>query len=249
MTKPFDIAVRPSPNFGQRAAGKPVDILLLHYTGMASEEGALAWLCDPRSQVSSHYFVHEDGRVVRMVEESQRAWHAGRSHWAGETDINSRSVGIEIANPGHEYGYRPFPDVQIEGLIALCRGILARHPIPPERVLAHSDVAPLRKDDPGELFPWETLFRAGIGRWVSPEPLIDGPVVKVGDSGAGVVDLKQRFRRYGYGLGPESLFDDEMAAVVRAFQRHFRLERVDGIADLSTMRTLDRLLAGMPGLP
>ena len=249
LSKPLAVAVRPSPNHGPRAAGKPIDMLLLHYTGMASEEGALSWLCDPRSQVSSHYFVHEDGCAVRLVEDSERAWHAGRSYWAGETDINSRSIGIEIANPGHEYGYRPFPDVQIEALIALCLGIVARHPIPPERVLAHSDVAPLRKEDPGELFPWEALFRAGVGRWVTPEPLAEGPALRPGDSGTAISDLKQRFRRYGYGLGPESLFDDEMAGVVCAFQRHFRPSRVDGVADVSTVRTLDRLLAEPPRLP
>ena len=234
---------RPSPNFGPRAAGKPVDILLLHYTGMPSGERALDWLCDPRSQVSSHYLLFEDGRVVQMVEERERAWHAGKSYWAGETDINSRSIGIEVDNPGHEFGYRAFPGAQIEALIRLCRDIASRHPITPQRVLAHSDVAPLRKEDPGELFPWDLLHAAGIGKWVPPEPIGAGPSLRLGDSGQAVADLKQRFRRYGYGLGPESLFDDEMAAVVRAFQRHFRPARVDGVADVSTVRTLDRLLA------
>jgi N-acetylmuramoyl-L-alanine amidase len=238
-----DYDFRSSPNFGPRAAGKPIDILLLHYTGMPSAEGALAWLCDPRSEVSSHYFVFEDGRVVRMVAEEGRAWHAGKSFWAGETDINSRSIGIEIANPGHAFGYRPFPPAQIGALIGLCRGILARHRIPPERVLAHSDVAPLRKDDPGELFPWGELHAAGIGRWVPPEPIAEGQRLRLGDTGGAVADLKRRFRRYGYSLGAESQFDDETAAVVRAFQRHFRPALVDGIADLSTVRTLDRLLA------
>ena len=152
---------RPSPNHDERAAGKPVDILLLHYTGMRSAEGALKWLTDPASKVSSHYFVDEDGRAVALVDEDRRAWHAGKSFWAGETDINSRSIGIEIANPGHEFGYRPFPEAQIEAVIALCRDILARHPIPPERVLAHSDVAPARKQDPGEFFPWARLAAAG----------------------------------------------------------------------------------------
>ncbi len=155
------IEQRPSPNHDERAAGKPVDILLLHYTGMRSAEGALKWLTDPASRVSSHYFVDEDGRVAAMVAEGRRAWHAGKSFWAGETDINSRSIGIEIANPGHEFGYRPFPGAQTEAVIALCRDILARHPIPPERVLAHSDVAPLRKHDPGELFPWARLAVGG----------------------------------------------------------------------------------------
>jgi N-acetylmuramoyl-L-alanine amidase len=237
---------RPSPNHGARAAGKPIDILLLHYTGMISGERALAWLANPQSQVSAHYFVGEDGRIVQMVEESQRAWHAGQSFWAGESDINSRSIGIEVANPGHEFGYRGFPRVQIAAVVALCRDILARHAIPPTRVLAHSDVAPTRKEDPGELFPWGELNADGVGHWVMPEQVVAGPLLQLGDSGVEVADLKQRFRRYGYDLGAESLFDEETAAVVRAFQRHFRPALVDGIADVSTLATLDKLSAALP---
>jgi N-acetylmuramoyl-L-alanine amidase len=235
----------PSPNHGVRNGGKPIDILLLHYTGMHSEEGALAWLADPRSKVSAHYFVGEGGRIVQMVDEDRRAWHAGRSFWAGTSDINSRSIGIEIANPGHEFGYRGFPHVQIAALIALSRDILSRHAIPPQRVLAHSDVAPLRKEDPGELFPWGELAAAGIGHWVMPEPVIAGRLLEPGDSGPEVVRLKQRLRDYGYGLGAESDFDDETAAVVTAFQRHFRPALVDGVADVSTVATLDKLIAAL----
>ncbi len=237
---------RPSPNHGQRVGMRPVDILLLHYTGMESEEGALAWLTSAESQVSAHYLVGENGRIVQMVDEASRAWHAGEAFWAGETDINSRSIGIEIANPGHAFGYRGFPAVQIMAVIALCRDIITRHPIPPERVLAHSDVAPARKDDPGELFPWGELNVAGIGHWVMPELVVAGPQLAVGDSGPDVANLKQRLRDYGYGLGAESDFDDETAAVVRAFQRHFRPALVDGIADVSTLATLDRLIAALP---
>ncbi len=249
MPIPSRYEQRPSPNHGPRAAGKPVDILLLHYTGMPSEEGALAWLCSPDSQVSSHYFVFEDGRVVQLVPESERAWHAGKSSWAGEADINSRSIGIEIANPGHEFGYRGFPRAQVAAAIDLCRDIVARRPIPPERVLAHSDVAPLRKDDPGELFPWGELNAAGVGHWVMPEPVVAGPMLKLGDSEPAVADLKQRFRGYGYGLGAEPLYDDETVAVVRAFQRHFRPAQVDGIADVSTVATLEKLIAARPPRP
>ncbi len=235
----------PSRNRGERAAGKPIDILLLHYTGMPSGEGALAWLTNSQAQVSAHYFVGEDGRIVQMVDESERAWHAGQSFWAGESDINSRSIGIEIANPGHEFGYRSFPHVQIAAVIALCRDILARHAIPPERVLAHSDVAPMRKEDPGELFPWGELNAAGIGHWVMPEVVVAGPLLQLGDSGEEVARLKQRFRDYGYGLGVEPHFDEETAAVVRAFQRHYRPALVDGIADVSTVTTLDKLSAAL----
>ena len=183
---------------------------------------------------------------MQLVDEGRRAWHAGKSWWAGETDINTRSVGIEIVNPGHEFGYRPFPDVQIEAVIALCRDIIARHPIPPERVLAHSDVAPLRKEDPGELFPWQQLHDAGVGHWAPSVPIVDGPALRPGDSGEAVSDLQARFRRYGYGIGDEGTFGGETAAVVRAFQRHFRPQRVDGVADASTVVTLDRLIAALP---
>jgi N-acetylmuramoyl-L-alanine amidase len=185
--------------------------------------------------------VFEDGRILRMVDESRRAWHAGKSLWAGETDINSRSVGIEITNPGHEFGYRPFPDPQVAAVIALCRDILSRHPIPPERVLAHSDVAPLRKDDPGELFPWDRLFASGVGHWVPPEPEAPGISFRLGERAPAVADLRRNLARYGYGLAEGEDFDDHTAAVVTAFQRHFRPSRVDGVADLSTVRTLARL--------
>jgi N-acetylmuramoyl-L-alanine amidase len=242
----MEIAEQPSPNHGERKEGGPIDILLLHYTGMPSAEGALAWLCDPRSTVSSHYFVFEDGRIVRLVDESRRAHHAGKSNWQGETDINSRSIGIEIANPGHEWGYVPFPEAQIAALIELCQGILARHPIPPERVLGHSDVAPLRKVDPGEFFPWERLHREGIGHYAAPAPLSDGPTLAVGASGPEVTALKDRFRKYGYGLFEADEFDAGMAGVVTAFQRHFRPERIDGVADVSTRETLERLIAALP---
>jgi N-acetylmuramoyl-L-alanine amidase len=236
----------PSPNFGPRAEGKRIDTLILHYTGMASAERALSWLRDPRSGVSSHYVVREDGRLYQMVDEKDRAWHAGKSFWAGETDINSCSIGIEIDNPGHELGYRSFPAPEIAAVIALCRDILARHAIPPRRVLAHSDVAPLRKEDPGELFPWPALHSAGIGHLVAPAPETPGPSLRAGDAGAAVAGLKQRFRDYGYGVSEGDAFDAETAAVVRAFQRHFRPLRVDGVADPSTVATLDRLTAAAP---
>ena len=249
MLSSWTIEQDPSPNHDERDPVKPVDILLLHYTGMASGEAAVRWLCNPLSKVSSHYVVFEDGRTVQLVDESRRAWHAGKSWWAGETDINTCSIGIEIVNPGHEFGYRHFPDPQIEAVIELCRGIIGRHPIPPERVLAHSDVAPLRKEDPGELFPWRRLHEAGVGHWVPPAAITPGPFLQAGDHGAGVGTLKQRFRRYGYGNGEDSQFDAGTEAVVTAFQRHFRPERVDGVADLSTVVTLDRLIAALPLFP
>ena len=232
--------VTPSPNHDARDAR--IDILLLHYTGMPTAEEAFARLTDKEAKVSSHYFVYEDGRIVQLVPEARRAWHAGASSWKGATDINSRSIGIEIANPGHEYGYRDFPDAQIEAAIALCRDIVARHPIRRERVLAHSDVAPARKNDPGEKFPWHRFAAAGLGRWVEPAPIAPGRTLSANDKGSEVEQLQKQLARYGYDLKVSGLYDDTTRSVVTAFQRHFRPARVDGLADPSTIETLRRLL-------
>jgi len=238
--------IRPSPNIGERRDGKPADILLLHYTGMETGQGAEDWLCDPQSEVSCHYIVHEDGRIVQMVPEEKRAWHAGRSFWKGETDINSRSIGIEIVNGGHEFGLPAYPGRQVEAVIELARGIVARHAIAPERVLAHSDVAPGRKRDPGELFPWSRLAQQGIGHWVEPSPLGGGRFFARGDSGQPVEALQSMLALYGYRSVITGVFDENTAADVAAFQRHFRPARVDGVADISTIDTLHRLLSALP---
>lgn len=238
-------AVRPSPNFGERRGGLKPDMIILHYTGMETGTGAEDWLCNPASEVSSHYLVHEDGRIVQMVRESERAWHAGKSSWHGQADINSRSIGIEVANPGHRFGYPDFPAVQIDAVIALCRGIITRHAIRPERVLAHSDVAPGRKIDPGEKFPWARLHDAGIGHLVVPAPVGDGPTLVEGDRGRGVEALQAMLAGYGYDLAVSSEFDAATTAVVAAFQRHFRPALVDGAADRSTIETLHALAAGL----
>ena len=198
-------------------------MLLLHYTGMPEADAALARLCSADAQVSAHYLVFEDGRIVQLVPEAQRAWHAGAASWAGDTDINSASIGIEIANPGHEHGYQDFPDAQIDAVIALCRDIVARHGIRADRVLAHSDVAPTRKEDPGEKFPWRMLHAAGVGHWVEPLPIeTAGKTLTPGDRGETVRALQAELRRYGYGIEETGVYDDLTAAVVRAFQRHFR---------------------------
>jgi N-acetylmuramoyl-L-alanine amidase len=238
-------AVAALPNFDERQGGAP-DMILLHYTGMLSAEEALARLCDAGAKVSSHYFVHEDGRVLQLVPEAQRAWHAGEALWNGESDINSRSIGIEIANPGHDFGYPDFPRAQIEAVIALCRDIIKRRSIRADRVLAHSDVAPLRKQDPGEKFPWDLLHDKGVGHLVAQAPLTEGPALKPGDRGEAVTMMQTMLARYGYGLPVTGEFDATTAAVVAAFQRHFRPARVDGIADASTVTTLRDLLARRP---
>ncbi len=234
------IQSQPSPNHNERVGG-PADMLLLHYTGMETGEGALARLCDPAAHVSAHYLVFEDGHIVSMVDEDRRAWHAGVSSWAGDTDINSRSIGIEIVNAGHDLGYPDFPSVQIEAVTALAVDIVGRHGIAAARVLGHSDVAPGRKADPGEKFPWETLADAGVGHWIAPVDPIEGPVLSLGDRGDQVSELQFQLADYGYGIAVDGWFGDVTADVVTAFQRHFRPALVDGMADLSTIGTL-RLL-------
>jgi N-acetylmuramoyl-L-alanine amidase len=204
----------PSPNRRPRPPGAAVATLVLHYTGMRSGTDAIARLCDPAAAVSSHYVVDEDGTVFRLVPEAERAAHAGVSFWRGVDGLNDTSVGIEIVNPGHEWGYRPFPPAQIDAVTALCRDIVARHRIEPLQVVGHSDIAPDRKQDPGELFPWRALALAGIGFWPDLPGTLDVPP-EVG------------LRRIGYGVG-------DLATVVAAFQRHWRPGRVDGIVDAET---------------
>ena len=246
---PVAAEVVPSPNHGERRNGRRPDMLILHYTGMPQSREALDWLCDPASEVSAHYFVFENGSVAQLVPEAQRAWHAGTGSWNEDADINSCSIGIEIANPGHDGGLPPFLEAQITGLIALARDIVHRWSISPDRVLAHSDVAPGRKQDPGERFPWERLHRAGIGHWVPPAPIWDGRSVCRGDQGIAVAAAQAMFGLYGYGVPLSGVFDDDTEAVVAAFQRHFRPERIDGVADASTIRTLRELIASRAPSP
>jgi N-acetylmuramoyl-L-alanine amidase len=229
--------VHASPCVGERNNSLLPTILLMHYTGMPSAARAIDWLSRPESKVSCHYVIDVDGRITQMVPEALRAWHAGLSYWAGERDINSASIGIEIQNPGHEDGYHPFSRSQMRAVRDLARDIQQRHDIAPERVLAHSDVAPLRKIDPGEKFDWRWLAKSGVGHWVPPVG-IRGSEVAANDR-----DLcRAMLETYGYGIGVEGVSGPELSTVVRAFQRHFRPERVDGIVDYSTLATLERLL-------
>jgi N-acetylmuramoyl-L-alanine amidase len=236
------IILRPSPNCDARPPGTPVDILLLHYTGMPSAEAALRRLTDPASKVSAHYTIDEEGATYAHVDEGQRAWHAGISSWAGQTDINARSIGIELVNPGHEFGYRDFPKAQIEALVRLARAILDRHEIPSARVLGHSDVAPARKQDPGEKFPWAALAEKGIGLWPAPAAAHRVRALRQGAEGADVEALQERLKRYGYELPVSGRYDETTRLVVTAFQRHFRPRLVSGEADGETQGVLDKLL-------
>ena len=218
------LVAMPSPNQDGRG-GVPVSMLILHYTGMASAQAALSRLCDPAAKVSAHYTVGEDGTLYAHVPEDRRAWHAGLSCWTGIHDVNAHSIGIELVNPGHEFGYRAFPDAQIAALTSLCKEILARHAIPAGNVLGHSDVAPARKDDPGELFPWSRLAQAGIGLWPLP-----------GDANVGAEALEP------YGYDPQAPLEKR----ITAFQRHFRPEKLSGIWDRECGQLLAALLANRP---
>ncbi|NJM49591.1 MAG: N-acetylmuramoyl-L-alanine amidase [Sphingomonadales bacterium] len=215
----------PSPNFGERTL--PVSILVLHYTGMQSGPAAIDWLANPVSGVSAHYVVEEDGQVVHMVREEQRAHHAGKSHWRGITDINSASIGIEIVNPGHEWGYRPFPAEQMEAVARLSSEIVQTYTIEPRNVVGHSDIAPARKEDPGELFDWELLAKLGIA--------VPRPRKNLVDPGWSDASFLLALGRYGYDIS------DGRAAVV-AFQRRFRPENIDGMIDGECRAILWKLL-------
>lgn len=212
----------PSPNHDARPDGGAVDMLVIHYTGMQSATAARERLCDPASKVSAHYLIDEDGAVAALVPENRRAWHAGVAFWRDRTDINARSVGVELVNPGHEYGYRPFPEPQMAALEGLAKAILGRHPIPARNVVGHSDVAPRRKEDPGELFDWRRLAGCGIGLWPDASP---------GDG----LNASEMLARFGYET-------EDVMATLRAFQRRFRPARIDGLADVETMRLLAGLL-------
>ncbi|MDR3513664.1 MAG: N-acetylmuramoyl-L-alanine amidase [Caulobacteraceae bacterium] len=216
-------------------------MVVLHYTGMPTGEEALARLRDAQAKVSAHYLVEEDGRVFSLVAEERRAWHAGVSFWKGQRDINAVSIGIELVNPGHEWGYRAFPDPQVASLIGLLDEIRGRWSVPDGRIVGHSDVAPERKQDPGELFPWARLAAAGHGLWVQP-PAAPGAPLAEGDEGAGVFALQAGLTRLGYDSAPSGQYDAATAAIVRAFQRHWRPERVDGVADGETRARLVHLL-------
>ena len=238
---------RPSPNHEPRPSGKAIDMLVLHYTGMADTGEALRRLCAPAAKVSAHYLIDEDGAVYRLVAEDRRAWHAGVASWAGETDINGISIGIELANPGHDHGYRDFPEAQMAALIDLAGGIVRRHGIPAARVLGHSDVAPHRKLDPGEKFDWKRLAAAGIGLW----PEVSGPPAGGADFGPGdtdpvIAETQTALARFGYDLEATGILDVRTTLVLAAFHRHFRPRRIDGRLDAETRAILSALIALLP---
>jgi N-acetylmuramoyl-L-alanine amidase len=244
---PLRFVDKPSPNFDART--RPLDLVLLHYTGMQDAETALARLTDPEpvagrypgpwqdkgalpdaplSRVSAHYVLDESGVCYRLVAEEHRAWHAGAGSWNGEGDVNSRAIGIEIVNGGHDYGLPDFPDAQIEALIALLQDILSRWALKPTRVVGHSDIAPDRKLDPGEKFPWKRLAEAGVSIWPAAQGAPDG---SVGDP---LIQVQERLARIGYGVAANGMHDAATKSAIAAFQRRFRPEKIDGLIDDET---------------
>ncbi len=211
----------PSPHFNERLL--PVDSIIIHYTDMPTTEEALHWLCHPHSQVSAHYLIDEKGKIYHIVPEEKRAWHAGQSYWQGCKDMNSCSVGIELANPGHSHGYQPFPEAQIDSLLTLCKTLQVRWDIPSSRVLGHSDIAPQRKQDPGHLFPWDLLAKEGVGLW--PKQLLEGKKI----------DVNEALKKIGYETASPS-------HALLAFQRHFQPQKVDGVVNHQTYSLLQGLL-------
>ncbi|HKF73573.1 MAG TPA: N-acetylmuramoyl-L-alanine amidase [Stellaceae bacterium] len=222
------IRERASPNHDARPEGGRIDMLVLHYTGMKTAAEAIDRLCDPAAKVSAHYVIDEDGKVWRLVEESRRAWHAGASFWQGTENVNAVSIGIELVNPGHEWGYRAFPEAQMASLETLAKVLIARHPIPADRVVGHSDVAPVRKQDPGELFDWPRLARGGVGLW--PTEAAAPP--------ADVASAQAMLAAIGYRVPSSRALDDETRNVLIAFQRRFRPTCIDGGLDAETAARL-----------
>ncbi len=218
----LDLIATPSPNFEGRPHGAAVKYVVLHYTGMQSGAAALQRLCEPASKVSAHYVVEEDGRMFKLVEETKRAWHAGKGFWRGSRDVNSVSIGIEIVNPGHEFGYRAFPKAQMEAVKALCADIKERHKLPPSAFIGHSDIAPARKEDPGELFDWAMLATAGIG--LLPAPIAGGMMNEA--------EARAALNKIGY--DPEA----EFGLVLKAFQRHFAPKHMTGAMNSETAAML-----------
>lgn len=236
-----------SPNRDDRPDDAIIDMLVLHYTDMESGEAAIARLCDRQAKVSAHYVVEEDGRLFQLVPEEDRAWHAGVSSWRGREGVNAHSIGIELINPGHSCGYRAFPEVQMQALIPLCQAIVKRHGIPARNVVAHSDIAPMRKTDPGELFDWAWLAREGVGLWPEVDPeanneAITAPMLNAGKHGEEVHALQQQLAEYGYPITVDGDYGEETQAVAVAFQRHFRPADIDGVWDEDCKQRLDALL-------
>ena len=236
----MDILDAPSPNFDARTL--PVSMLVLHYTGMITGPAALAHMQSKAAKVAAHYMVEEDGRIFRLVAEDKRAWHAGVSYWRGLTDVNSASIGIEIVNGGHDFGLPRFPDAQIKAVIALSRDIMRRHKISDFNVVAHSDIAPERKQDPGEKFPWAHLADADVGIWPQLGKADRRLLLDKTSDPQQIKTVQKALAWYGYGIRLTGQLDEQTQIVLKAFQRRYRPEKIDGCLDVETMGKIDLLV-------
>ncbi len=233
----------PSQNFDLRPKNTDIDTIVLHYTGMPDFESAISRLCEPESKVSSHYVINENGDIYSLVDDKHRAWHSGKSYWHGKDKINDNSIGVELANPGHEFGYRDFTKAQMESLVGLCKIIMKNHPIEDRNIVAHSDIAPLRKEDPGELFDWKYLADNGIGIWpVFPKSFSRHIVYSYGAKLDEIFYIQSALSDYGYNIKIDGVFGRETESVIKAFQRHFLQDHVDGIWDSSSELAITQLL-------
>lgn len=233
-----------SPSFNDRKL--PISILVLHYTGMETGAAAKQRLCDPAAEVSAHWIVHEDGKIDGLVDEAKRAWHAGVGNWNGVTDVNSASIGVEIVNGGHNVplpdgGLPPYPDAQILAVIKLSKEIIARHNIFARNIVGHSDIAPERKEDPGEHFPWAGLAAAGVGYWPGELPEDERILFEHGDRDRGVSIIQRGLADLGYGASVTGCLDEPTQAIIRAVQRRYRPSKIDGVIDMQVMEILKRL--------
>ncbi len=233
-----------SPNFNDRPEKATIDILVMHYTGMKTADEALKRMCDPRAEVSSHYMVYEDGDIVNLVDEQKRAWHAGISCWRGTASLNDISIGIEIVNKGHEFGYAPFPQIQMESVSKLARDIMDRHGIEARNVVGHSDIAPSRKQDPGELFNWQSLAKDGIGLWPDIKKVKKGDevLVQTGKEDVDVARVQKMLSDYGYHIRVDGYYGSKTEDVVKAFKRHFVPEYVNVCWDRLAEERMKKLL-------
>ncbi len=236
----MNITQSPSPNFDARTL--PVTMLVLHYTGMESGAAALARMCDEQAKVSAHYMVAEDGEVFQLVDEESRAWHAGLSNWGGEVNINSASIGIEIVNGGHDFGLPDFPKTQIKAVVGLCQDIIKRRSIEPPNIIAHSDIAPARKQDPGEKFPWESIAAQGVGYWPASADIQDQRILFTkNDEHAHIKIIQSALSYIGYGLDNSGVIDVPTIKVIEALQRRYRPKKIDGNLDVHMMEIITKL--------
>ncbi len=236
----YTIEQYPSPNYDQRKL--PITILVFHYTGMRSAQDALHRMCQRQAAVSAHYMITENGQILQLVDEQQRAWHAGISYWRGINDVNSASIGIELVNKGHEFGYHSFPDAQIHATISLAADIITRYQISAQNIVGHSDIAPSRKQDPGELFPWKQLAKNNIGLWPYNDKNIFEKDAQNSTYKLNIAELQSKLSQYGYFSPKTNHMDEQTKAVIIAFQRHFRPQKINGIWDKQCSMLLDNLL-------